>query len=396
VLKVTGFGATEASASRAHPAEPRADRNSALPKVPPPALLWTVRLPEGKPVFRLTPADIDGDGRPELLVACGDAGYAVAGDGRLLWTCQTEGAVRDVSMARFDRQSPATVHVSSADTRVYQLDPSGALKRRAEMSGIYFSADHGERPWGVYCTRAVDADSDGVDDMLVTTLASMETQGLGPDLSRRWRTPRTAYHGCMDIAVADVNGDGGPEIVLGNKYGSICILTPDGTPMSTSYTSIGDVWFALGDLNGDGLTEVVHGSSTGDLVAVDLKGKVLWRFDNFGYPVTRIQCADLDGDGRPEVLVASGTGYLYCLAADGVLRWARRLGLAVHDVVVVDRMAVAGTEEGGLHVVDGVGRTLRTWSMGSAVMKLAPMKTEGRPFVIAGLSDGRLAALPMP
>jgi hypothetical protein len=34
--------------------------------------------------------------------------------------------------------------------------------------------------------------------------------------------------------------------------------------------------------------------------------------------------------------------------------------------------------------------------MGSAVMKLAPMKTEGRPSVIAGLSDGRLAALPMP
>ncbi|OPZ02232.1 MAG: hypothetical protein BWZ10_03374 [candidate division BRC1 bacterium ADurb.BinA364] len=45
--------------------------------------------------------------------------------------------------------------------------------------------------------------------------------------------------------------------------------------------------------------------------------KVLWRFDNFGYPTNRVRLVDLNGDGKLEVLLASGTGYLYVLDGDG-------------------------------------------------------------------------------
>ena len=325
-------------------------------------------------------------------MACGNAGHAVAADGRLLWSQETDGVVRDVSMARFAQDAPATVLVSSADTRLYQVDPAGALKRRDVMTGIYFSADHGERPWGLYCTRAVDSDADGVDDMLVTTLASMESWGLSPDMTKRWRT-LSAYHGCMEIFVVDVDADGVPEIVLGNKYGSVYILRADGSVLLKSYTSIGDVAFGLGDLNGDGICEVVHGSSTGDLVAVNLEGEALWHFDNFGYPVERILCTDLNGDGRLEVLVASGSGYLYCLSPDGVLMWAQRLGSAVHDAIVVNALAVAGTEEGTLHVLDAGGKTLSVCSLGAAVSRLAPLRSGDQTMSVAGLTDGRLVAV---
>jgi outer membrane protein assembly factor BamB len=391
VLEISGFdGAGSFAAPVPSTAVAGPVEASATPAAEP---LWTRRLSDGESVGRITAADIDGDGEEELLVACGNAGHAVAADGRLLWSQETEGVVRDVSVARFAGDAPATVLVSSADTHLYQVDPAGVLQRKDVMTGIYFNQDHGERPWGLYCTRALDTDADGVDDMLVTTLASMETQGLEPDGTRRWRTPRTAYHGCMDLVVQDLDGDGGPEIVLGNKYGSICILEPDGTQLASSYTSIGDVAFGVADLDGDGTFEVVHGSSTGDLVAVDLEGKVLWRFDNFGYPVERILSTDLNGDGRPEVLVASGTGYLHCLAPDGSLVWGQRLGAAVHDVVVADGLVVAGTEEGEVHVLDVEGKTAARHALGDAVVRVSLVRSGGQAIAVAGLSDGRLVAV---
>ena len=389
-LTVEGFDGTAPSGAPTAPAAVPRSVSETRPPVAEP--LWTCSLTIGQSVARITPADIDGDGQEELLVACGNAGHAVAADGRLLWSQETDGVVRDVSVARFAREAPATVLVSSADTHLYQLDPAGALQRKDVMTGIYFNVDHGERPWGLYCTRAVDSDADGVDDMLVTTLASMESWGLSPDMTKRWRT-LSAYHGCMEIFVADVDADGAPEIVLGNKYGSVYILRTDGSVLLKSYTSIGDVAFGLGDLNGDGICEVVHGSSTGDLMAVDLEGEALWHFNNFGYPVERILCTDLNGDGRLEVLVASGSGYLYCLSPDGVLMWAQRLGSAVHDAIVVNALAVAGTEEGTLHVLDAGGKTLSVCSLGAAVSRLAPLRSGDQTMSVAGLTDGRLVAV---
>lgn len=356
--------------------------------------LWSADLSKGSPVFRITPADIDGDGQLELLVACGKAGHAVGSDGKLRWSYPTEGIVRDVSLARFAKGGPATVLVSSADTWLHQLDPSGHLSRKVQMTGIYFNQDHGERPWGLYCTRPVDLNADGADDLLVTTLASMEAQGLTPDGKKLWRF-LAAYHGCMEMAVDDLDADAKPDIVIANKYGSVYVLRPDGTRMLSSNTSIGDVTFGLGDLNGDGKKEIVHGSSTGDLIAVNLQNKTLWRFDNYGYPVERIVCADLQGDGRPEVLVASGTGYVYCLDASGTPLWQCRLGLSVHDLAVTGGLVFAGTEDGEVHALDSGGKLRWTQSVGAPVTKLAVSPVSSGTAVVAGCADGRILALPL-
>ena len=100
-------------------------------------------------------------------------GRQKAGDlGRreLLWSHGTAGVVRDVSCTRFAKGGPATILVSSADTYLYQLDPAGRQLRKDQMIGLYFNVDHGERPWGLYCTRGVDANADGA---AVTRLAAV-------------------------------------------------------------------------------------------------------------------------------------------------------------------------------------------------------------------------------
>jgi len=129
------------------------------------------------------------------------------------------------------------------------------------------------------------------------------------------------------------------------------------------------------------------------LIAVDLKNKTLSRFDNYDYAVERIRCADVDGDGRPEILIASATGYVYCLDARGRLLWQRKLGLAVHDLVLADGIIVAGTEDGEVHAIDGSGKVRWSQSVGASVAKLSVIPLDRRLAVVAGLADGRLLAL---
>lgn len=386
LLKVTGLTAAALAEAGTGPAaatagaEVKAPRATAAPR-------WTADTAPG-PVERITPADLDGDGRPELLVASGTSAVALDADGKVRWSYLTGGRVRDVSAARLAAGAPPTVLVSSADTWLSLLDPAGREQRRQQMTGIYFSADHGERPWPLYLTRGIDVDGDGVSDLLVTTLGSMEMWGLDKtDLHKLWRY-EFCYHGCMDLRAIDLDGDGRREILAADKYGSLHVARADGKKVMSSYTSIGDVAFDAADFDGDGKLEMVVGSSTGDLAAVDLNRKTLWRFDNFGYPVERVLCADLDADGRTEVLIGSGTGYLYCLAGDGSERWRRRLGFAVTALAVVPDGLVAGTVDGSLTWLDGRGEPRRTVDLGAPVTALAV--ADGQ--VIAGLRDGRVVA----
>lgn len=329
-----------------------------------------------------------------LLAAAGPISSGLVPDGRVLWTHHAGGPVRDMSLARLTPDGPTTILVGSADTWLYRLGPDGTELGRHQPTGVYFSADHGERPWGVYQSRGVDLDGDGVDE-IVTTLASMELQVLDARLNKRWGY-FIVGHGCMDMQIVDLDGDGVVEILAGDKYGSVVALEPDGKRRFSSYTSIGDMAFDTGDLDGDGRREVVLGSSTGDLQAVDHTGKVLWRFDNYGYPNHRIRCADLDGDGRAEVLIGSGTAYVYCLAGDGAERWRRRLGFAVNDLAIIGQRVAAGDEDGVVTLLDGSGEPLWRGAAGAAVRKLATWEENGDTWLVSGTSDGRVLAWRLP
>lgn len=91
---------------------------------------------------------------------------------------------------------------------------------------------------------------------------------------------------------------------------------------------------ALADLDGDGRRDVVVGSSDGYLYALRDDGAQLWKFQTgvgscggprqgvFGSPAI----ADLDADGKPEVVVTGADGVVYALrGASGERLWAHAL-----------------------------------------------------------------------
>src|SRR5580658_2040523 len=123
------------------------------------------------------------------------------------------------------------------------------------------------------------------------------------------------------LAVADVNGDGKPDLIVANPsygVGSIGVLlgNGDGTfqPVALN-TSVGQVGefnaLAVADVNGDGkldLVVVVCCASNGDFEAAVLLGngdgtfQSAVTYDGGGLQESSLVVGDVNGDGRPDIV----------------------------------------------------------------------------------------------
>jgi hypothetical protein len=122
------------------------------------------------------------------------------------------------------------------------------------------------------------------------------------------------------VAVADVNRDGIPDVVVTNYASndvSVLLGRGDGTfaPQRRFDATVGPFALAVGDVNGDGIPDLVVVGSTGShgKIAV-LRGRGNGTFlhpllsDNpltDENPQASVQIADLNGDGRLDLLLAS-------------------------------------------------------------------------------------------
>lgn len=82
---------------------------------------------------------------------------------------------------------------------------------------------------------------------------------------------------------------------------------------------------ALADLDGDGRQEIVLGSLDGRVYVYRANGDLLWsRYLDTDTPAGSIQSApavaDIDRDGRLDVVIGSDSGYVFAFSADGSLK----------------------------------------------------------------------------
>ncbi len=121
-------------------------------------------------------------------------------------------------------------------------------------------------------------------------------------------------------SIADMNGDGSPEVVVGNAIlrgdsgavrgrGSYGIgAAPYGGVPSSSYGALS----AVLDIDGDGILEVITGNA-----AYDIDGNTIW---NNGGLDGLVAIADFDGDGQGEIIKTSGV-YVTGMETDGTEVW---------------------------------------------------------------------------
>ncbi|MBL9148979.1 MAG: VCBS repeat-containing protein [Phycisphaerae bacterium] len=120
-----------------------------------------------------------------------------------------------------------------------------------------------------------------------------------------------------DVAAADLNLDGYPDLVVANHDPAldnriaVLLNQGDGTFAASVFYDTGDrpYWLAAGDFNGDGLPDVAVTNYAGASISVFLNvgGGALAPQILYEAPPepTFIHAADVTGDGAPELLVAS-------------------------------------------------------------------------------------------
>lgn len=263
-------------------------------------------------------ADIDRDGRLELLVATRDKLHALEADGNPVAgypvVMASGGEIStSLTVGTLGEDGPPVVVFGTEDRKLAVLGGDGQ-----PVQGFPLVLD------GVLSGPAVirDIDADGRSELVFATRKG-SVYMVGPD-----GKPRAGYPASIGatistaVTVGRFRPGSAPVLMFGDERGRLHARTVsggelDGFPVGAAFTISSQP--VLGDIDDDGAFEVVFGSKDFKIYAVGEDGSV-----QAGYPVKtgyRIYAgcalADLDGDGVVEVVAASGDGKVYALDGAG-------------------------------------------------------------------------------
>jgi outer membrane protein assembly factor BamB len=286
-------------------------------------LLWKVNThaPGAEGCNDVAPAifDADGDGSLDVVVpsSCNPTTYCFDGTtGAVKWAARTRGS-----------DSPPTVADIDGDGKPEILHGEfGGWVRclNAEDGSMAWELAVDTHSWIQTAPTLLDADGDGRLDFIVATWN--RTQGdtntvrayRCSDRALLWSVPLTnvVYHAS---AVADLDRDGRPELCFGDYDGVFHVLNAEDGSAKWTVPSAGPGHYigapaSISDLDGDGSCEVVF-ISWYQVLAYTAAGVKRWEYsiDQYSTAFRGAALADVDNDALPEVLFGTTAGQLVAL-----------------------------------------------------------------------------------
>ena len=273
---------------------------------------------------------------------------------------------------------------------------------------LYRLADGGEVMWKIPLPAAPtagvtlgDVDRDGTLDILIACgpqLLCYDARG-----KIKW-TFQTLEQIDSFATIADLDGDGSPEVIFGAEDNQLHVLNAEGKEkwrFPTKSWIVGGV--SVADLDGDGKLELVFGSMDFNVYCLDYNGRLKWKYEAEDWVASSPAIADIDGDGKLETLISSDDGHLYCLSQLGTLKWRGDWGEAgtrTRPYLAVADLDGDGTRETMLALPDGTLRVYLSngdiaWNrqngggiVGSPLV--ADLNGDGTQDIVVASQDGQL------
>ncbi|MGD1045927.1 MAG: FG-GAP-like repeat-containing protein, partial [Bacteroidota bacterium] len=275
--------------------------------------------------------DVDGDGKPDLVVVNGDNTVSVyrnqSTSGNISFAAKvdytTGSSPYSLAIGDVDGDGRPDIVVTNSYSNTISI-----FQNTSTSGNISFLAkvDYttGSSPFGV---TIGDLDGDGKPDLAVanyssSTVSVFRNMSTSGNISFATKVDYTTGSYPRGVAIGDFDGDGKPDLAVANYYSStVSVFRNQSTSGSISFAAKVDYTtgsypysVAIGDVDGDGKPDlaVANSNSSDNTVSIlqnkstsgniSFAAKVDYKTGNYPYSVA---IGDLDGDGKPDLAVAN-------------------------------------------------------------------------------------------
>lgn len=287
------------------------------------------------PTKNINCGDIDGDGKPDLVVS-GDGSYGqtifilknmsptpgiILFDPPIMKTVGSNGAAR-IAIRDLNGDGKPDLVVTNRSSNQISIFPNTST-----VGNISFGAVRNITVTGAAHTNGLateDLDNDGLPEIIVNTsqqhnIYILKNQSTTASIAFQTAPiSLVAPSGSVNLAVGDLDNDGKPDIAVTNVLNAKVYLYRNTTNTTISFADIVETpvditpWgITLGDADGDGLTDIIVGFSQSKFINV-LENKSTagaFSFTKHSIATTEktrnVKIGDLNGDGKPDFAFTS-------------------------------------------------------------------------------------------
>ena len=324
------------------------------------------------------------------------------------WRLADEGG--PLAVAARSRGQTQTIVVGHRDHTIVEISADGKPLHTFAAQGP------------VHAVAAVDLDRDGSDEVLAGS-DDEHVYALGNGLEPRWKYKvpfmrdqqpwmwwTLGSSKVRAVHADDIDGDGRPEVLLGVGNMHFHALDAAGKPLWHFRTDHGTPTTILAaDIYNEGKLRAIVGmglsASNGYCRVLDEKGQLLATYYNDPWctNLKAIAVGDLNHDGKNMLFCGNNRGNLRGYVAAGPTKgverkpaWLHNLAGDIRSILLVpgqapvEGIAVAASDSGYLSAFRENGDKAWGLPLSSAILRVAAVRLEHEPAVLAACKDGKL------